>query len=254
MKTYLIPVVVVALGITAMVSGKIDINFHHNLNLPPEISNPNQAVTSYNVLTMTKKVDVYFRDSVKNHRQIQDVIQLLNQASSRTTIVIHLAGYGGNVESYEYLSNSIKSSKATVVMSVDAPVYSGHAYLALSGHKLVMSPYSYLMFHASSALDIDCNKKNYGMTKAKIQDMIITSAIEGYDPDGLDRGVSKKTKCIQFKAAHLYNAEKMLNQLPYLTNKEKTDIIQGGDVYIQSDDPRFIKNRSPDSFFGTWNK
>lgn len=238
MKAYLIPLVVATIAAVVMVSGKIDINFHHNLSLPPELSNPNQAVTSYNLLTMSRTTHIYFRDSVDNHRQIQDVIQLLNQASKNTTIIIHLAGYGGNVESYEYLSNSIKSTKATVVMSVDAPVYSGHAYLALSGHKLVIAPYTYLMFHASSAMDIDCNKKNYGLSKSKLNTLSLSKNIN-YDPNGLDRGVSQKTKCIQYKQATLYNSEKMLNELPYLTQEEKTYIVNGGDVYIQSDDSRF---------------
>lgn len=86
------------------------------------------------------RYDVQLDDEITQRlSDYSDVLQLLRSQSKDTVIVIHLAGYGGDKQNTQVLGNAIKNSKSIVIASVDGPVYSAHAYLALMVHYVHIS-------------------------------------------------------------------------------------------------------------------
>ena len=216
MKNY---VVVLAAGVmaTVLVSGYVNINFQHNLHLPPELTNKNTIVgAALSYFSKAERVDFYLTDIIKDGWNFRGVIEKLDKLKAGDLAVFHIAGFGGSVDTTMLLINHIKTTKATTLMIVEAPSYSGHAYLATSGQYIKMLPYSYLMFHTSSGVNEN-------------------SELEL----GTDRGVSNVEHCNVMKNAHLKNMVKVIMDNPYLTPDEKTRIYTGHDVIIHADDPRF---------------
>ena len=205
---------IVAVGIVALILGIPGINIFHHVELPT--LNKYRIVSAHNIDStypfLHKHTDITLEDEVKSNIWYEDVSKVLRDAKEGDTITFHLMGYGGREDSLYMLINQIKNSKAIITMSVEAPVYSAHAYLAVAGDKLVMAPYTWLMFHFSSVLDVDCSKAK-----------------------GLDRGVSKEEKCKQFKQVDVDLGIKMISTIDLLTAEEKSSIITGHDVYLTSD-------------------
>lgn len=158
--------------------------------------------------------DVYMSNSIGSTDTTIELIHLLKKTKWGDTITFHLAGYGGQVDTVAEIVNAANKSKANLVILVEGPVYSGHAYLAvLLPGKLHVDKYSYLMFHYSSILNDDCSSKK-----------------------GFDRGVSEVEHCTMFRDAHTKMFNKMLDASKYLTQKEKTAILLGHDVYLHPED------------------
>ena len=200
--------------ITVLVLGLATINFNHYLHLPE--LRPIQVVQSKYV-DMTypyihTKTDVRLKTEVGNAASFDKLGQVLEETKKGDLVVFHLAGYGGDGESMFLLINNIKRTKAFVLMSVEAPVYSAHAYLATQGDGLTMAPYSFLMFHTISAYGYDCSQEQ-----------------------GLDRTVPTSIKCQQQIDILLYESNKLIMSVKFLTNEEKTAIMTGQDVYITAE-------------------
>lgn len=157
--------------------------------------------------------DVFLDSQIGDPNTVEDIVNIYSTAKSGDTIIAHVSGPGGSVDTVFMIVNAIKTSKAHTIMIVEAPSYSGDAYIATQGNELFMKPYTYLMFHTSSALDIDC-------------DSLI----------GLDRGVPLSEHCKVFKTTHLYEIDKLLDSISILTTAEKAYLKTGHDVYITSDE------------------
>lgn len=173
-------------------------------------------------------IDVRYVSEIKGYDENQGVAKILQEAKSNDVIRFHIAGYGGEVDTVYYLIDNIKQSKAKVIMIVEAPSYSGHAYLATQGSKLVMAPYSLLMFHIDSAYNIDCSQPIVKNPEDKED--------TGYDPKGKDRGITNQESCQNLKDQKLIMINKLINNISFLTQKEKQDIEQGKEVYITADE------------------
>src|SRR6266404_6650555 len=106
----------------------LDINLSQFLT--PEVQN--------NVSTANNVTNIRLDDEILGINSYKDVAQKLQDAKTGDVIIFHLAGYGGDVEGTMDLINNIQQSNAYVIMSVEAPVFSGHAYLAISGNELRM--------------------------------------------------------------------------------------------------------------------
>jgi ATP-dependent protease ClpP protease subunit len=187
-------------------------NIIHHEEIPVQLIE-NQVITYTKQSIFGDKIDIRMDSEIKGHETVRNIIKVLQEAKPSDKIIFHLAGYGGEVEVVEDIINNIKVSKAHVIMQVEAPVYSGHAYLALSGDELIMLPYSYLMLHTSSGYGSDCSKET-----------------------GTDRTVSNVEHCEAGLKAHLDLINKVLNELPFLTSDEKARIMTGHDFYMTSDE------------------
>lgn len=149
-------------------------------------------------------------DEFKKDFAFRDVIEVLDKATKRDKVIFHIAGVGGEVDTVLLVINHVKTTAAHTVMIVEAPSYSGHAYLALSGDELFMTPYSYLMMHTSSGYGYNCDQEQ-----------------------GTDRGETKAATCHIMLDAHLYNTNKVIMDMKYLTYQEKQDIINGKTVILR---------------------
>lgn len=145
--------------------------------------------------------------------QLTDVVKILNSAEKGDIINFHLAGYGGEVESFIRLVNVVQHSKAHVKMIAESNVYSGHAYLAVSGNELEMRPYSYLMLHTSSGYGKDCSEE-----------------------EGTDRTVPNSEHCQAFLNNHINEMNYLIDNIRILTVDEKNALKSGHDIYITSGD------------------
>jgi ATP-dependent protease ClpP protease subunit len=213
MKRFVVAAVV-AVQVTILVLGLISLNFYHHIVLPDVMFKTHIIKTSfYNTSYpfIHHEVDIQLSQEIKGYDSIHRVEQELQGASKGDLIKFHLTGYGGEVNTVLALINNIKASNALVEMDVEAPVYSGHAYLALSGDRLVMSNNSYLMLHTSSGMNEDCSAAT-----------------------GSDRAETNIVHCENMKKADFLIINSIISNLPILTAEEKVSVMLGHDLYLDS--------------------
>ena len=160
-----------------------------------------------------KTYDILMDTEIGDPNTVRTELGILRDAQKGDVINIHISGPGGQVDTVFLLINAVKASKAYVRMIVEAPSYSGDAYLATVGNELVMRPYSFLMFHTSSMYGLDCTAMA-----------------------GTDRTVPNSEHCQAFMKTHLGEVEKFLDNVPFLLEDEKAAIKTGHDIYITSEE------------------
>lgn len=198
---------------TILVTGMGKMNIIHHEEVPFQLVE-NRVVTIQNFM-FHKEVDIRMDSEIKGQESVRAIIKVLQEAKPKDIIRFHLAGVGGEVETVWNLINNVRASKGTVYMIVEAPVYSGHAYLALSSDHLIMRPFSSLMLHTSSAYGEDCSTS-----------------------EGTDRTVSNVYHCQMFLDTHLRLVTKFLSEIDpkIVTAEEKVRILTGYDYYLTADD------------------
>lgn len=151
---------------------------------------------------------------VTKTEDFKDLLDTLDNAKKNDKIIFYLTGYGGESQTTYNIVNNIWTTKAKTFMIVEGPVYSAHAYLAVSGNNLTMKPLSSLMFHSSSILGYKCED-----AKGK-----------------LDRGKDAFKKCMQFINNELTLGKLLIDSSQVLTKKEKDKIKNGYDIYITAEE------------------
>lgn len=205
------PIIVAALIMgTVILSGQGKMNLIHHEVLPQVLAE--QQIVTITTGIIRNQIDIRLPSELKEEDTVRGVIKALQEAGPLDKVIFHMAGQGGEVETVELLINNIKACKAHVVMIVEAPVYSGHAYISLSGDELIMWPYSYLMLHTSSIYGHDCSLET-----------------------GEDRTVSNTEHCQAFMDAHMALINKLLLNFKILTTQEVTSIMSGHDFYLSAD-------------------
>lgn len=200
---------------SVLLSGKAEINLQHHMNLPAEFTNKNTIEVTYkNFLHIGgRQIDIRLSNEIKGPDSVKDIARVLQEAKSNDTVIVHIVGVGGQVDTVMYLINNIKSTKAHTIMSVEGPSYSGHAYIAAAGDELHMMPYSFLMYHTSSGYGTDCSKQK-----------------------GKDRTVPNSEHCQAFMDTHLSEVNNYLDSIYFLMPLEKIAIKTGHDIYITSEE------------------
>lgn len=207
---------IAALGLLLVALTIPGFNLYHHLVLPDISLNKveNHLFANTTIPFLHEEYDITLTNTISDWASTyNNVSKALREAKKGDVVTIHLAGFGGSVQEVSVLLNEMTTSRALVVTVAEGPVYSGHAYLLLAGDIVIVKPYSFVMMHASSVLDMDCTKAT-----------------------GLDRGQSAEDKCNQFKDAAVYQNKTVLFALHYLTPAEKVDIMNGYDLYIQADE------------------
>lgn len=216
-RSLLINSVAVAAFIIGLVllSGKAEINLQHHLNLPTEFSNRSTVESHYkNIFHVGGKIiHIRLSNQIKGPDSVKDIARELQEATKNDTVIIHVVGIGGEVNTTLYLINNIKATKAHTIMVVEGPSYSGHAYIAAAGNELHMLPYSFLMYHTSSGYGFDCSKEK-----------------------GMDRTVPNSEHCQAHLDTHMATVNSYLDSINFLTVLEKLLIQTGHDVYITAEE------------------
>lgn len=220
---------ILAAGILGLVlmSGYVTVNIDHHMHLPPELSTKNTLLSTHHIRIpnifkgdttfLTKHTDVYLVNEIKDEKVFTQLIYELSTATKYDSFTFHIAGVGGQVDTAFLIINNIKSTKAHTKMIVEEPSYSGHSFIALAGNELEMMPFTYLMFHTTSAYAFDC-------TAPKA------------NPTVLDRGVPNVEHCTTSLQYHVGLVHAYIDQLVYLTVLEKERIKTGHDVYLTAGD------------------
>ncbi len=165
------------------------------------------------VVPAGKTYEVQLDEEIGDPKSVRKTVDIFRNSKKGDIINVHISGPGGQVDTTFLLINAIRASKAHVRMIVEAPSYSGDAYIATQGSELIMMPYSYLMFHTSSGYGYDCSLDT-----------------------GVDRTVSNKEHCESFMKMHLYEIEKLIESVSILLMEEKISLKYGHDVYISADE------------------
>lgn len=207
-----------AIMATVLLSGMGKMNLIHHEEVPPQLLE-NQVVTITPNHFFGKTIDIRMDSEITSDESVRPIIKALQEASWDDTVIMHMAGFGGEVETVENIINNMHASKAHVVVIVEAPVYSGHAYISASGDEIIMRPFTYMMFHTSSGYGTDCTKES-----------------KDYDPNGTDRTVSNIEHCQVGLDAHLALVQKVLASFKILTPAELQSIETGHDLYLTSDE------------------
>jgi hypothetical protein len=209
------PILLAAIALVLIALAIPGVRIYHHIELPDIDKNRIVSSTKFSLMPpfIVTKTDITIEDGIYSPVWYKGVGRALREARLGDEVVFHLSGHGGDVDTLLQLVNQVKQSSAVVTMSIEAPVYSAHAYLALFGDRIVMGKYSFLMFHFSSILDLDCSTQK-----------------------GLDRGQPRKEKCEQYKLANIQVVNKLLLDAPILNPQEKAAIGHGGDVYISYED------------------
>jgi ATP-dependent protease ClpP protease subunit len=200
-----LPVLILAF---VLMSGRIDINLQHNAHLPPELTNKNYIYESGFSL-FGKTYDIYMQNEIMKEHVFNDVLRVLDKASSRDSINFYIAGDGGNWDYTISIINHVKNTKAFVTMIVTRPSFSGHAFLAVSGNKLVMHPYTYLMFHTISGYGYPCDKT-----------------------PGLDRTRPASLACKVVLNAYIKEINTYIQDIKILSDKEKKQVQEGYTIVV----------------------
>lgn len=136
-----------------------------------------------------------------------DMIHGIRMASEGEIIVMHLNMQGGNLGTGVQIINAIESSQAHVICSVEGEAHSLGTLIFLSGDEFVVHNNSMMMFHNFS------------------------SVVSG-------KGHEQKSRLEATTAWFTEMARK--KYIPFLSEEEFQDMLDGKDLWMQSDE---IRNR-----------
>ena len=158
---------------------------------------------------------VRFSTEIGDPEKYSDFLLLLDRLDSNDHVFLHLAGKGGQVRTTIQLVNAIQSSKARVTTVVEAPVYSAHAFLAVSGDDSIIHPTVMFMFHRTSL---------YGKHRA------VCNKQRGK----VDRTISAEFKCRDYVRHTLAIDREMMQRLVghILSADEFKRMMRGHDIIL----------------------
>lgn len=173
-----------------------------------------------------KKIcDIFFNDTIESPGAYQGIKKMALSLNNKDTVILHLAGNGGDGAGLVYIINALKQSHAHVVGSMEGSIASAHVFLLAASDEIQINGDGFLLFHAISGLNM-------------IEDHCV-------EVTGKDRGLAKYTKCVENMTAMMAFYNKTLNKYAerYLTKDEMIRYLQGHDIIIDSDEMRLrLKN------------
>lgn len=167
--------------------------------------------------------DVYLPDTLGSNDDYLVLIKTINDLRPEQTLRLHIAGYGGQVDTLVHIINAIENSKGTVDTIVEGPVYSAHAVLATVGKHMYVSSRSLFMFHAPAI---------------KLGEEYVLPSVVCQAVTGLDRGQSARQKCedsMKYNKA-IFDSIAAKYVFKHLTKQQIKDYNNGRDVYLTSDE------------------
>lgn len=164
-----------------------------------------KTVTQFEIKYTTKVQHFYLSSTIEDPIKYVGMIHKLHVAEPSEIIIIHLNTPGGNLDSGVQICNAIKASAAHVICSLEGCAYSLGSLIFLAADECQVHDNAIMMIHNYSG---------------------------GVGGKGNEQAQQLKAELKWFKklAEDYY--------LPFVTEKELTDILRGSDLWLQADQIR----------------
>ena len=182
-----------------------------NADTRPQASSSGKEIPNIKVYerTLSTEYNIYLPDIIRSDSTtFLDVFNILSTATADDEINIHMANYGGSVQTGFRLARNIKNCAAPVIMRIEGNCYSMGAILALCGNGLAITTGTELMFHNFSAV---------------------------HEGKGSELNLS-----IEATTRHFVSNLRLFC-MPFLTSKEVTHIMNDQDLYIEAGTKEFLQ-------------
>ncbi len=94
--------------------------------------------------------EITLPSSIDERTSRKDILDILKNATVVDTVVINLAGFGGNVSDGTAFINAMLTTKAKTIANVYGSTYSMHSLIACHADEITGGPLSQMMFHTIS--------------------------------------------------------------------------------------------------------
>ncbi|MEY4591283.1 MAG: hypothetical protein RIR18_178 [Pseudomonadota bacterium] len=164
-----------------------------------------EGLTRYERQVPVTQVSYYICGEIDEPQCYTELFHTLRSASSTDLIYLHLNSPGGNFDTGLQIINNMKASQARVVTILEARAYSMAALIFLCGDELVVHDNCQLMFHTYSGNFAGKGNEHQAEVKA---------------------------------LSHWF--EKVMTRIcvPFLAVADIEKILEGGDVWMESDEIR----------------
>ena len=95
-------------------------------------------------------IDIFLTDKIGHMKLYIPLVRMFKRLDSSDTVVIHMANYGGSVQSGSQIINAMRISKAKMIVELEGPSYSMGAIITCAADEIIVHPHTYLMFHTFS--------------------------------------------------------------------------------------------------------
>lgn len=125
------------------------------VNENPQVSNEllffqaqdSQSIKCYKQTIPINIYHFYINDEIDDYKQYQDLINTLKTAEENDKIFIYLNSPGGRLNIAIQIVNAMRSSRATVITSMDGEVCSAATLIFLCGHEYTVNKNCSFMIH-----------------------------------------------------------------------------------------------------------
>lgn len=159
----------------------------------------------YEQILVKKILHYYLSGDIEPPTSYVDMIHRMRTATPDETIIVHLNTQGGDLSAGLQIVNAMKYSQAHIVASLEGEAFSLGSLIFLAADEFLIHDNSIMMIHNFSG-------GSYG--KGNEQVSYIAATIKWFKRLAQDYYV------------------------PFITEKELTDVLQDKDIYLQTDDIR----------------
>jgi ATP-dependent protease ClpP protease subunit len=178
-------------------------DFDEELILGPLLGQDKKPYKVFETEMTIREISYYISEPIVDPIEYAEMIHAIRNAGDADQIRIHLNNTGGNVATGIQIINAIRESAATVTTVLDGEAYSMAAILFLCGDRQQVGDHGQLMFHDYSS----------GLV-----------------------GKGNEQRAAVLSAAKWFG--KLMQEVcsPFLTDEEIHDILNGRDLWIDSDE------------------
>lgn len=167
----------------------------------------NMENNKINYYIQTKSLNIhhfYINGPIEDDIKVYaDLLNVLKTSTEDDTIIIYINSEGGVLRMALQIANSMLSSQARIITSLDGEAYSAATLIFLAGHELIVNPNTTFMIHF-------------------------------YSGGAWGKGHELESR-INYLGDHISKVMKSFYK-KILTDQEMDDVISGRDIYMDSDE------------------
>jgi ATP-dependent protease ClpP protease subunit len=158
-----------------------------------------------------RQISFYISGVIEQSAFYNDLFYTLRSATETDIIYLHLNTTGGDFDTGLQIINNMKASDAHIVTVLEARAYSMGAYIFLAGDEKLVHDNCQLLFHSYS---------------------------------GFVTGKGNEQQAQTLAVANWFGKFMERTCLPFLSQREMTNILNGSDLWLDSDEIRRRVNRA----------